>query len=193
MDFVGRFKKLSPALRAIAAVASFSGSLAGIVALYLSFNPFTNFNPDVIGRWYSSYSYPITGGSLYFDGRTDLFPEGKYNVSGTVIIEGKAQGEFYKYAYNVVGAGTWMADKEHMQITLQNMRSSTSFIEVAGMRLGPQLVEKLLGKPAPELSDAYPGGMSDNYNIEAVSPKIVVLRAVDPFGKSFEIKMKRQL
>lgn len=189
---VDRFKKLSPAMKTVASISSFFGSLAGIVTVYLIFHPITNFNPNVVGRWDSDYSYPITDGILHFKGRTNLFHEGKYNVSGVITIEGKIKEQGYKLRYNVVGAGNWTADSKRMSITLQNIHSSTKSIEVAGIDLSPNLVEKLSGKPAPELSDAYPSGMSDEYSLESVSPEMMVLQATDPFGKSFQIQMHRQ-
>lgn len=189
---VDRFKKLSPAMKIVASISSFFGSLAGIVAVYFIFYPITNFNPDVVGRWDSDYSYPITDGTLHFKGRTNLFHEGKYNVSGVITIEGKIKEQGYKFSYNVVGAGNWTADSKRMSITLQNIHSSTKSIEVAGIDLSPNLVEKLSGKPAPELSYAYPSGMSDEYSLESVSPEMMVLQATDPFGKPFQIQMHRQ-
>jgi len=44
----------------VASTISFFGSLAGIVAVYFIFNPISNFNPRIVGRWDSDYSYPIT-------------------------------------------------------------------------------------------------------------------------------------
>lgn len=189
---VARFKKLSPAMKVLAAIVSFFGSVAGIAAIYLTVNPLTNFNPDVIGRWESDYSYPVTGGILNFKGHTNLFHEGKYNVSGVITIEGKIDEQAFKFSYNVVGAGNWTADSKRMSITLQNIHSSTKSIEVAGMDISPDLVEKLSGKPAPALSDAYPSGMSDEYGLKSVSHETVVLQATDPFGKPFQIEMHRQ-
>ena len=192
MHVMERFKKLSPAMKVVASVASFLSSVAGIAALFFVFYPLTNFNPDVVGRWDSDYSYPITDGTLHFKGRANLFHEGRYNVSGVITLEGKIKEQGYKFSYNVIGAGNWTADSERMSITLQNMHSSTKSIEVAGIDISPQLMEKLSVKPAPELSDAYPSGMSDEYRLESVSPEIVVLQATDPFGKPFKIQMHRQ-
>ncbi|MGY3170779.1 hypothetical protein ACVWYU_000152 [Pseudomonas sp. TE12234] len=189
---IARFKRLPPTMKVVASTMSFFSSLAGIVAVYFIFNPITNFNSDVVGRWDSDYSYPITGGILSFKGRTNVFHEGKYNVSGVVTIEGKLKEQGYKFSYNVVGAGNWSADGKRMTITMQAMHSSTKSIEVAGMDFSPDLVEKLSGKPAPQLSDSYPSGMSDEYSLESVSPEIVLLQATDPFGKPFQIKMRRQ-
>ncbi|MFP6831787.1 MAG: hypothetical protein VB998_08045 [Pseudomonas sp.] len=192
MRVIERFKKLSPVMKIVASVTSFFSSAAGIAALYFIFHPLTNFNPDVVGRWDSDYSYPVTDGTLHFKGRTNLFHEGKYNVSGVITLEGKIKEQGYKFSYNVIGAGNWTADSERMSITLQNIHSTTKSIEVAGIDITPQLVEKLSGKPTPELSDAYPSGMSDEYSLEFVSSDIVVLQATDPFGKPFKIQMHRQ-
>lgn len=62
------------------------------------------FNPDVVGRWDSDYSYPITGGVLRFQGHTNLFHEGTYNVSGLITLEGKAKDQGFKFSYDLVGA-----------------------------------------------------------------------------------------
>ncbi|MCK9747110.1 hypothetical protein LT699_10945 [Pseudomonas syringae pv. syringae] len=189
---VARFKKLSPAMKIVASTISFFSSAAGIAALYLALYPITNFNSDVVGRWDSDYSYPVTDGILTFKGRTNVFHEGKYNVAGVITIEGKVEDQGYKFSYNVVGAGTWTADSKRMSITLQNMHSSTKSMMVAGIYFSPELAEKLSGKPVPALSDAYPSGLSDEYNLESVSPGVVVLQATDPFGKPFQIQMHRQ-
>lgn len=189
---VASFKKLSPAMKALAAIVSFFGSIAAFAPIYFTVSPPTNFNPDVIGRWGSDYSYPVTGGILNFKGHTSLFHEGKYNVAGVITIEGKINEQAYKFSYNVVGAGSWTANSKLMSITLQNMHSSTESIEVAGLNISPDLVEKLSGKPAPALSDAYPSGMSDEYRLTSVSHETVVLQATDPFGKPFQIQMHRE-
>ncbi|MNJ55861.1 hypothetical protein D3C77_513800 [compost metagenome] len=60
------------------------------------------------------------------------------------------------------------------------MHSSPKSFEVEGVALSPALVEKLSGKPAPALSDAYPSGMSDEYGLESISQGTVVLQATDP-------------
>lgn len=189
---IARFKSLSPAMKVVASSISFFGSLAGIVAVYFIFNPISNFNPHIVGRWDSDYSYPITNGNLIFKGRTLLFHEGKYNVSGVISLEGKLKEQSYKFSYNIVGAGNWTADSKRMSITMQNMHSTTKSIEVAGIDFKPELIEKLSGKPSPGLSDAFPSGMSDEYTLESVSPTIIVLQAIDPFGKPFQILMHRQ-
>ena len=86
---IASFKQLSTVSKVVATTVSFLGSVAGIVALYYVWNPITNVNPDVAGRWDSDYSYPITDGVLRFKGHTSLFHEGKYNVSGVITLEGK--------------------------------------------------------------------------------------------------------
>ena len=189
---IASFKQLSTVSKVVATTVSFLGSVAGIVALYYVWNPITNVNPDVAGRWDSDYSYPITGGVLRFKGHTSLFHEGKYNVYGVITLEGKINDQGYKFSYDVVGAGNWTADSKRMSITLQNMHSSTKALQVAGIDINPVLVERLSGKPSPQLSDAYPNGMSDEYVLESVSHETVVLQAIDPFGKPFQIEMHRQ-
>lgn len=189
---IARLKKLSPAMKVTGGIAAFFSSIAGIAGFILVIHPFTNFNPDVVGHWESDYSYPITGGKFSFKGKTDFFHEGKYNVAGVITLEGKAKEQNFKYTYNVVGAGNWMADSERMSITLQNMHSFAKSIKIADVDFTPRLAEQLSGMKTPELSESFPGGMSDEYTLESISPQIMVFRATDPFGKPFTIKMHRQ-
>jgi len=185
-------KALSPALKIAAATVSTVASIGGIIGIYLTYYPLTNFNPHVVGRWNSDYSYPIAGGTLRFKGQTNLFHEGKYNVSGVITLEGKVRNQAYKYTYNVVGAGSWTADRERISITLQNLNSFAKSIEVAGMSFTPAEAEKISGTATPNLSESYPGGMSDEYDLQSITEGTVVLRATGPFGKPFTIQMHRQ-
>ncbi|WP_248746232.1 hypothetical protein [Pseudomonas sp. MWU12-2037] len=179
-------------MKTVVSTFHFFGSLAGIAAAYVTFHPLTNFNPGVVGRWESDYSYPIQGGTLRFQGRSIFFHEGKYNVAGVITLEGTTKGQGYKYHYNVVGAGNWTADSKRMSITLQNMHSFARSIEVKGIELTPELAERVSGIPTPKLTDSYPDGMSDEYNLQSASPKALVLQGIDPFGKPFTIQMHRQ-
>ena len=187
-----KFKRLSPAAKVVASAASFLSSLAGVAAIYIAIHPLTNCNPDLVGRWDSDYTYPITDGVLHFKGHTSVFHEGKYNVSGVITLEGKIQDQGYKLSYDVVGAGNWTADTKRMSITLQDMHSSTKTLQIGGIDINPVLIEKLSGRPSPQLSDVYPNGMSDEYLLDSVSHETVVLQATDPFGKPFSIEMHRQ-
>lgn len=192
MSIFERFKQLSPALKIFASLASFLSSVAGIAALYFLFNPITPFNPELVGRWNSDYAYPITDGTVHFKGLTNVFHEGRYNVSGVITVEGSVKQQPYTFIYNIVGAGSWTADSERMSITLQTINSTPKSLELSGVAIDPLLVEKITGKPLPGLSDAMPSGMSDEYKLESVAADAVVLQATDPFGKPYQIEMHRE-
>ena len=187
-----KFNKLTPVMRHMVKTITILSSIASIIPVLLIYFPLTDFNPKVIGRWDSSYSYPITDGKMSFKGHTDFFHGGKYNVSGTMTLEGLVKDEKYSYTYNVVGAGNWTADNDRVSVTLLNLNSFAKSIQVAGVDFSPQMVENITGIPTPSLSAAYPGGMSDEYDLQSASAETLILQTRDPFGKFFTIELHRQ-
>ncbi|KPW89934.1 hypothetical protein BVY11_28410 [Pseudomonas amygdali pv. morsprunorum] len=183
---------LSPIFKRIGSLIAAISGLAGIAAVLLVYYPPDHQNAKLVGRWESDYSYPITGGTASFQGKTDLFREGKYNVNGIMTLEGVVENKPYKFTYNVVGAGVWTADSERMSISLTNMKSITKSLSLAGVKIPPELAVRLSGQPLPSLSDAYPEGMSEEYELQSIASDVVVLKTKDPFGKPFTFEMHRK-
>lgn len=183
----------APMTAKVATVFGILGSLAGILSLYLVLYPVTRQNPDIVGRWETDYSYPITGGTLNFKGMTSYLHEGKYNVGGVITLEGEVQNEKFKFLYNVTGAGTWTADDHLLSISLISFKTMPKAVNMAGFELTPESAMKLSGKPLPTLNDAYPDGSSDEFVLLSVKPQQITLQATDPSGKPFNIELRRQI
>ncbi|VVP55225.1 hypothetical protein [Pseudomonas fluorescens] len=182
----------APAIKKITTVTGILSGLAALPSLYLEFYPLTNHNPEVVGRWETDYSYPITDGTWSFKGLTTYLHEGKYNVGGVITLEGVVEQKKFKFSYSVVGAGTWTADHELLSISLISLKTIPKSLNLSGIDFSPELVAKLSGRPVGALDDSYPNGLSDEYHLKSVKPDRLTLLAVDPSGKSFNIELHRQ-
>lgn len=100
-----KLTNFSPIFKRIGSLIAAISGLAGILTVLLVYYPPDHQNAKLVGRWESDYSYPITGGTASFQGKTDLFQQGKYNVIGVMTLEGVVEDKPYKFIYNVVGAG----------------------------------------------------------------------------------------
>ena len=187
-----KLTNFSPIFKRIGSLIAAISGLAGILTVLLVYYPPDHQNAKLVGRWESDYSYPITGGTASFQGKTDLFQEGKYNVIGVMTLEGVVEDKPYKFTYNVVGAGVWTGDSERMAVSLTNMKSMTKSLTLAGVNIPPELAVRLSGQPLPTPSDSYPEGMSEEYELQSVSSDMIVLKTKDPFGKPFTFEMHRK-
>lgn len=167
-------------------------SIAGIVSIYPIFFTSEKYDTKIIGRWESDYSYPMTNGTFKFHGTTNYLHEGKYNVTGTITLEGVENNKPYTFVYNAIGAGNWSTDHDRLSITLNSLKSTTKSLTLDSVKIPPELVEKISGQPLPTLSDAYPQGLSDEFKIKSTDASKITLTAKDPFGRYFAIEMHRQ-
>ncbi|SEQ55356.1 hypothetical protein SAMN03159444_01927 [Pseudomonas sp. NFACC02] len=110
---------------------------------------------------------PITDGTMHVQGVTNYLHKGKYNVAGTITVEGLIDRKSYKFTYSAIGAGTWTADRKSLSISLTNMKTIPKTLNIEGLDISPQLVTKLTGQPVPTLNDAYPEGMSDEFALQS--------------------------
>lgn len=129
---------------------------------------------------------------MRIQGLTNYLHKGKYNVSGTITVEGHVDLKPYKFTYSAIGAGTWTADSKRLSISLTNLKTIPKTLSIDDLDIPPQLVTKLTGQPVPTLNDAYPEGMSDEFALQSVTRNTIVLGATDPFGKPFTIEMHRR-
>lgn len=182
----------APATKKIGTIIGILSGLAALASLYLTFNPLTNHNPKIIGRWETDYSYPITGGTLSFKGMTTYLHEGKYNVGGVISLAGEVKQQPFKFSYNVTGAGTWTTDDDLLSISLISLKSLPKSVNVAGIDFPPELVATLSRQPILNLDNNYPSGMSDEFRVQSVKQDRFSLLATDPTGKPFTIELRRQ-
>lgn len=64
MKFLNR--ALSPTIKKINTVLTILSAFAALISLYVVFFPLSYHNSEIIGRWETNYSYPVTGGTLSF-------------------------------------------------------------------------------------------------------------------------------
>jgi hypothetical protein len=182
----------SPTTKKINTVLTILSALAALISVYAVFFPLSHHNPEIIGRWETDYSYPITGGTLSFKGMTTYLHEGKYNVGGVISLEGEVKQQPFNFSYNVTGAGTWTADDDLLSISLISLKSLPKSVNVAGIDFPPELVATLSRQPILNLDNNYPSGMSDEFRVQSVKQDRVSLLATDPSGKPFTIELRRQ-
>ncbi|WP_322617463.1 hypothetical protein [Pseudomonas sp. BIC9C] len=182
----------APVTKKIGTIIGILSGFAGLASLYLTLSPLNNHNPDLIGRWETNYSFPITDGTWSFKGLTTYLHEGKYNVGGVITLEGEVKQQKFKFSYNVIGAGTWTTDRDLLSISLISLNTLPKSVNLAGIDFSPELVAKLSGEPMRNLDSSYPSGLSDELHLQSVRSDRVILLAMDPSGKPFTIELHRQ-
>ncbi|WP_440973625.1 hypothetical protein [Pseudomonas koreensis] len=182
----------SPTTKKINIVLAILSALAALISLYVEFFPLSHYNPKIIGRWETDYSYPITDGTLSFKGMTTYLHEGKYNVGGVISLQGEVKQQPFNFSYNVTGAGTWTTDDDLLSISLISLKSLPKSVTVAGIDFPPGLVAALSRQPILNLDNNYPSGLSDEFRVQSVKQDRLSLLATDPTGKPFMIELRRQ-
>lgn len=190
--FVVTLKKISKIWLIAGSLLAVFASAATVYSWLRDINTSPPHNSSFFGRWESSYSYPITGGTFTFKGMTEYFQNGKYNVAGTITIAGTVETKAYQFEYNAYGAGSWTADSNIFAFTLDNIKTSPKSYVLDGQDIPVLLVSKLLGASAPNLSDAYASGSSGEARIVSVEKNEITLEEKDPKGKPFTIHSYRQ-
>ncbi|AIL60038.1 hypothetical protein [Pseudomonas alkylphenolica] len=185
-------RKISKTWLIAGSLLAFLASIATVYALILEINTSPSHNSGFFGRWESSYSYPITGGTFTFKGMTEYFQSGKYNVAGTIIDSGTVETKTYQFEYNANGAGSWTADSETLSFTLDNIKTFPKSYILDGQEIPVLLVTKLLGTSIPNLSDVYASGSSGEARIISIEKNEITLETKDPKGKLFTIHSYRQ-
>lgn len=166
--------------------------LASVVTIYTTLHDANPNNPRFIGRWKTDYTYPITNGNFEFKGMTEYFRNGRYNVNGIVIVDGTVEAKPYRFEYSVNGAGSWTADSSLLSFTLADMKTIPMSYIVDGTSIPPSLVAKFAGPSAPNLSDAYASGASDEARILSIKDDEITLEGNDPKGNAFTIQTYKQ-
>jgi hypothetical protein len=179
-------------LKAWLILGSVAAVLASVVTIYSTLHNANPNNPRFIGRWKTDYTYPITNGSFEFKGMTEYFRNGRYNVSGIVIVDGTVEAKPYRFEYNVNGAGSWTADSSLLSFTLADMKTIPMSYVIDGTSVPPALVAKLIGPSMPNLSDAYAAGASDEARILSIKDDEITLEGNDPAGKAFTMRTYKQ-
>jgi len=167
--------------------------LAGIATVYGVVHPSgPERNPAFLGRWDSKYQYPIPGGTFTFDGVTEYFRNGKYNVNGTFEFSGNAADRPFSAVVLARGVGTWTANKEYLTFTLTGLRTEPGKYKSGEFEMPIPLLEKLSGISLPDLNEHYLPGSSDELEIISQEQKRIVLQGKDPSGAPFVIVSTRR-
>lgn len=148
------------------------GSIATVYGVVHPSGP--EHNSNILGRWESNYQYPVPGGTVAFNGITEYFRNGRYNVSGTLKISGEASDKPFSAVLLTKGSGTWIADDEFLTVTLTGLHT-----------------EPASGYSLPDMNKQYVPGSSDEYQILSQERQKIVLQGKDPFGNPFNIVSSR--
>jgi len=172
--------------------AGFLGLLASIAAFYPIFYPSgPEHNPAFLGRWESQYHYPIPGGTFTFNGVTEYFRNGKYNVNGTFEFSGTAADRPFSVVVLARGVGAWTADKRFLTFTLTGLRTEPGRYKSGEFDMPIPLLEKLSGISLPDINKHYLPGSSDELKIISQEPQRMVLEGKDPMGNPFVVVSTR--
>ncbi|WP_330565809.1 hypothetical protein [Pseudomonas yamanorum] len=167
--------------------------LAGIATVYGVIYPSgPELNPAFLGRWESKYQYPVPGGTFTFNGVTEYFRNGKYNLNGTFEFSGNTAGGPFTSVVLARGVGTWTASKEFLTFTLTGLRTEPGRYKSGEIDLPIPLLEKLTGISLPDLNEHYLPGSSDELKIVSQEQKRIVLQGKDPAGNPFVVVSNRQ-
>ncbi|MFK3971175.1 hypothetical protein ACI2KS_10655 [Pseudomonas sp. NPDC087358] len=148
-------------------------------------------NPAFLGRWESNYQYPVPGGTFTFDGVTEYFRNGNYNVNGTFEFSGDAAGKPFSAIVLARGVGTWTASEEFLTFTLTGLRTEPGRYKSGEFDMPIPLLEKLTGISLPDLNTHYLPGSSDELKIISQEQQRIVLQGKDPAGNPFLVVSTR--
>ena len=166
--------------------------IAGIVTIYGPlYESGPKHNPAFLGRWESNYQHPVPGGTIAFNGITEYFRNGRYNVNGTLNFSGVAAGKPFSTVVLTKGSGTWTADNEFLTFTLTGLRTEPSSFKSGELEMPIPLLEKLSGYSLPDMNKQYVPGSSDEYKIVSLERQRIVLQGKDPLGNPFTVITSR--
>lgn len=182
---------ISTPIKLIGGAITLLASISAIISIYPNFFPDikNSYNPKIIGNWKEEYSYPITGGSFIFEGKTQYFKNGKYNTSGQVIINLHPLNTTLSCRYVAQGAGDWIADDNDLLITLTGLGTTPISCNLNGEELSPYAYKNRFGNDIPDLSKDLPPGSSSTYKIKAISTEKIALSGIAPAGSEFSINL----
>jgi hypothetical protein len=167
--------------------------LAGLATVYEVLHPSgPEHNPAFLGRWESNYQHPVPGGTVAFNGITEYFRNGRYNVNGTLKFSGGAAEKPFSAVVLSKGSGTWTADNQFLTFTLTGLRTEPTSFKSGELEMPIALLEKLSGFSLPDMNKQYVPGSSDEYKIISQERKRIVLEGKDPFGDSFTVVYQPQ-
>lgn len=173
-------------------VAGLMALLASIAGVYGVIHPSgPELNPAFLGRWESKYQYPIPGGTFTFNGVTEYFRNGKYNVNGTFEFSGEAADRPFTAVVLARGVGTWTATDEFLTFTLNGLRTEPGSYKSGDIEMPIPLLEKLTGISLPDMNKHYLPGNSDELKILSQDRKQIVLEGKDPAGAPFLVVSNR--
>ncbi|QAX85287.1 hypothetical protein C2E19_16115 [Pseudomonas sp. DTU12.3] len=166
--------------------------IAGIATIYAAFHDSgPEHNPAFLGRWESNYQHPVPGGSVAFNGITEYFRNGRYNVNGTLKFSGGAADKPFSAVVLTKGSGTWTADNKFLTFTLTGLHTEPTSFKSGELEMPIPLLEKLSGYSLPDLNKQYVPGSSDEYEIVSQERQRIVLEGKDPFGNPFTVVTSR--
>lgn len=163
--------------------------LASIYAVLHESGP--KYNPAFLGRWESNYQHPVPGGTVAFNGITEYFRNGRYNVNGTLKFSGGAADKPFSAVVLAKGSGTWTADDKFLTFTLTGLRTEPSSFKSGELEMPIPLLEKLSGYSLPDMNKQYVPGSSDEYKIVSLERQRIELQGKDPFDNPFTVVSSR--
>jgi hypothetical protein len=184
------FKKL--ALTGYAKVLAALGIVATLATIYSAVQePGPKHNPAFLGRWESTYEYPLPGGKFTFSGITEFFRNGHYNVNGTFTFSGQTLGQEFSAVMPARGVGNWTADDDFLTFTLTGLRTEPGRYKVGALELPIPTLEQITGIRLPDINQHYVPGTSDELKIISQADDKMVLQGKGPDGNPFTYVSER--
>lgn len=162
------------------------GVLATIATIYGPFRESgPEHNPAFLGRWESTYQYPVPDGTFTFNGITEYFRNGHYNVNGTFKFSGQTRGQEFSVVMPARGVGIWAADDDFLTFTLNGLRTEPGRYKVGDLELPIPTLEQITGIHLPDINQHYLPGASGEVRIISQGDGKMVLQGKGPDGNPF--------
>lgn len=152
--------------------------------------------PDqrIVGRWDMHFiQLDKLGNRAEFSGLTENFSNGGYNITGIMHVVGTAQTQTLDAKYQVLAAGDWQFDDDHLTFRQNSIKSTAQSVFINAQPIDIPKLEHLPGKTFPSLSDAFVPGMSGDYRALTIEENHMVFVATTLDGEPFQIEYRRRL
>lgn len=162
------------------------GIIAAIATIYGAMHESgPEHNPAFLGRWDSTYQYPVPGGKFTFSGVTEFIRNGHYNVNGTFKFSGFTGDREFAAVIPARGVGVWTADSDYLTFTLNGLRTEPGRYQFGDLELPIPTLEQMTGIYLPDLNQHYLAGASGELKIISQKGGKIVLQGKDPDGNPF--------
>ena len=138
-------------------------------------------------------AYANAGGdTMQFEGITEYFDNSGYNLSGKVVISGGNADRPMEAIYAIRAAGDWQFTNNRLTFRQHDLKSTPQTLSINTQPMNIAQLEKLTGRPFPNLAEEFADGMSGEYQALAIHEDQMTFTAIAPNGEPFQIELHRR-